>query len=156
MGPDVVFRARVNDEAGRVRIGLTGALKIPMVDVSTGRGTGETDYGLGGSAAAPIGRSSLMTDVVYWTYGDPEGVNFTDSWSYSVGIAQGVGSGRSALMASISGFSSGIDGAPPPVALSVGLLTLVQRRHSVALTASIGLTESSSDLSVGASWRLAR
>jgi hypothetical protein len=36
------------------------------------------------------------------------------------------------------------------------LTAVVQRRHSLALTASFGLTESSSDVSVGASWRLAR
>lgn len=140
----------------RVQIGLAGAVKVPIVDAATGRGSGEADYGLGWTTVTTIQRTSLMADVMYWTYGDPEGADFTDTWSYSVGVARVVGGGRSSLMASIGGFSSGVGVAPPPVALTVGLLTLVQRRQSLALTASVGLTDSSSDVSVGASWRLTR
>lgn len=146
----------VDDRRRRVQVGLAGALKVPIVDAATGRGTGETDYGLGGTAVTTMRRTSLMADVLYWTYGDPEGSDFTDAWSYSVGAARVVGGGRSSVTASLGGFSSGVGGAPPPVALTVGLLTLVQRGQSLALTASVGLTDSSSDVSVGASWRLTR
>lgn len=146
----------VDDRRRRVQIGLAVALKVPIVDVATRRGTGETDYGLGGTVVTTMRRTSLMADVLYWTYGDPEASDFTDAWSYSVGAARVVGGGRSSVMASLGGFSSGVGGASPPVALTVGLLTLLQRGQSLALTASVGLTDSSSDVSVGASWRLTR
>jgi hypothetical protein len=147
----------VVDEAGpALQVGVAGAVKLPIVDPSTGRGTGEADYGVGGSVFRIINRTSLMADLLFWKYGDPEGVDYVDTVSYSVGVGQIIGNGRWSTLVSVAGFSAGIEGAPPPLALNVALMTLVGRQQSLAVSASIGLTESSTDFSVGTSWRIGR
>jgi hypothetical protein len=144
------------DRARGYQFTVAGAAKLPMVDAETGRGTGEADYAFGGSAFAAIGRTSLMADVLFWKYGDPEGVDFEDTLSYSLGVARTIGTGRWSLFSSIGGFSSGFAGSPPPLALNVGLLTLVGGHQSLAITASVGLNDSSGDFSIGTSWRIGR
>ena len=148
---------RVWDNRPRaIQVGLTGAVKLPVVDATSGRGTGEADYGVGASAFKTMSRTSLMADVLFWKYGDPEGVDFANTSSCSAGVAQVVGGGRFSAMGSISGFSSGVGDLPPPVALNLSVLSLIGRRQSLAVTASIGLNDSTSDFSVGTSWRIAR
>jgi hypothetical protein len=83
-------------------------------------------------------------------------VDYVDTVSYSVGVGQIIGNGRWSTLVSVAGFSAGIEGAPPPLALNVALMTLVGRQQSLAVSASIGLTESSTDFSVGTSWRIGR
>jgi hypothetical protein len=146
----------LHDPARGLQLGLAGAVKIPFVDASTGRGTGERDYGVGASAFSTLRRTSFMADVLFWKYGDPDDVDFTNTWSYSVGVAQILGTGRYSAVGSISGFSSGIGDQPPPVSLNVGVLSLVGRRQSLAVSASVGLNDSTSDFSIGASWRITR
>jgi hypothetical protein len=147
--------ARVVD-SGSTAVGVAGAVKIPMVDASTGRSTGKTDVAVGGTAFTVVERTSLMADVLFWKYGDPEGVDFKDTWSYNVGAAQAVGTGRWSVTGSVSGFSAGIDNASPPVTLNLGILGLVARRQSMAVTASFGLTQSAADFFIATSWRIAR
>jgi len=146
----------LHDPARGLQLGLAGAVKVPFVDATTGRGTGEADYGVGASAFSTLHRTSFMADVLFWKYGDPDDVDFTNTWSYSVGVAQVLGTGRVSAIGSISGFSSGISDQPPPVSLNVGVLSLVGRRQSLAVSASVGLNDSTSDFSIGASWRIAR
>jgi Putative MetA-pathway of phenol degradation len=146
----------VNDRQRVLHVALVGAVKLPVVDVSSGRGTGEVDYAVGATAFRAVYRTSLMADVLFWKYGDPAGIDFTDTWSYSLGVAQVLGSGKWSAVASFGGFSTGVGGLPPPLALNLGVLTLVGRHQSVAVTASFGLNESSSDFSVGTSWRISR
>lgn len=146
----------VNDRARSLQLGVAAGVKLPVVGASTGRGTGETDYAVGANGFKTIRRTSIMADALFWKYGDPSGADLTDTWSYSVGAAQVLGSGRWSVLASIAGFSAGVGDLPPPVALNIGILTLVGRRQSLAVTASIGLNDSSSDVSVGTSWRISR
>ena len=146
----------VNKSERGLQLGVAAAVKMPLIDASTGRGTGEVDYGVGGSAFKIVSRTSLMADLLFWKYGDPEGIDFTDTWSYSVGVAQIIGNGRWSALVSLAGFSSGIDGASPPLALNVALMRLVGHQQSLAVSASIGLNDSSSDFSIGTSWRIGR
>lgn len=146
----------LDDQRHGVQLGVAAAIKMSLVDASTGRGTGETDYALGATAFKSVRRTALMADVLFWKYGDPDGVDLTDTWSYSLGVAQAFGSGRWSTVGSVSGFSSGLGEGPPPVALNLGVLMLMGRRQSLALTTSIGLTGSSSDVSIGTSWRITR
>ena len=145
----------VRDQRGSFQLGVAGAVKLPMVEATTGRGTGELDLAVGATAFKVVNRTSLMADVLFWHYGDPADVDFDDTWSYSVGVAQmlGVG-GRWSLMGSLSGFSTGIDGAPPPRSFTVGILALAGRSQSVAVSTSLGLNDSASDFSLGVSWRM--
>jgi len=145
-----------NHRARALQVGAAAAVKLPVVDAATGRGTGEADYAVGASAFTAAGRTSFLADVLYWQYGDPDGVDFANTWSYSFGAARIIGRGRVSALGSISGFSSGIAGEPAPVSLNIGFLSLVGRGQSLAVSASVGLTDSASDFSVGTSWRIAR
>lgn len=146
----------IDNRPQALQVGVAAAVKLAVVDVSTGRGTGEADYAAGATAFKTIRRTSLMADVLYWKYGDPEGFDFADSWSYSVGASQVIGTGRWSAYASVSGFSSAIADMPAPMAINMGVLTLVGRRQSLAVTASLGLNQSSTDFSLGTSWRISR
>lgn len=156
---DPLFRldARVvNDSVRRLQVGVATAVKVPLVDGSSLRGTGKADYAVGATAFKAVRRTSMMADVLFWHYGDPDGFDFSDTWSYSVGVAQVLKQGRWSALASMSGFTAGVNGMPPPLAVNLGVLALASRRQSVAVTASIGLNDSSSDFSLGTSWRIAR
>lgn len=136
------------------QFGLSVAAKPAMVDAPTGRGSGRSDYAIGGTAFSTARRTSLMADVLYWKYGDPPDLDVQNALSFSVGAAQVLGRGRWSALASISGFTAGADDMPAPLSLNVGMLTLVSGRQSLAVSASIGLTEGSSDFAIGTSWRV--
>jgi hypothetical protein len=146
----------VDDWSRALQIAVVGSVKLPVVDPEGGLGTGETDLGFGVSAYKGAGRTSLLIDAVYWKYGDPEGVDFEDALSYSVGVARMVGTGKWSAMASLSGFTSAFEGLSAPVQLNVGLLSLVGRSQSLAISAGFGLTDSAGDFSIGTSWRISR
>jgi hypothetical protein len=146
----------VDDRARGLQIGLAGALKPPLVGAGNGLGTGVADVAAGGSVFKAAGSTSLFADVLFWKYGDPEGVDYQDTWSYSVGVGRLIGRGRWSTLMSLAGFSHGIAGAAAPLQLNIAMLTLVGRRQSVAITAGFGLNDSSGDFSIGTSWRVAR
>lgn len=147
----------VNQPAGALQVGLAGAAKFPAVAAETGRGTGEFDGAVGVSAYKGLGRVSLLLDAMYWAYGDPETVDFENSLSYSFAVARALGSSvRWSTMVSLSGFSGSYDGLSPPVMVNVAMLRLLGRRQSLSVSASIGLTESATDFSIGTSWRVTK
>jgi len=146
----------VEDWSRALQVGVVGSVKLPVVDVESGLGTGEADVGFGVSVFKGAGRNSLLIDALYWKYGDPEGVDFEDALSYSVGVARMVGAGKWSTIVSLGGFTSAIEGQSPPVQLNVGLLGLVGQRQSLAISAGFGLTDSAGDFSIGTSWRISR
>ena len=155
--PLLRFDVRVIDDRSRsLQVGVAASIKPPIVDASSGRGTGEADYAVGFNVFNTINRTSLMADVLFWKYGDPAGVDFANSWSYSVAAAQILGDGRWSAVASVAGFSAGVTEMPAPVALNVSVLRLVTRGQSLGVTASFGLNEGSNDFSVGTTWRISR
>jgi hypothetical protein len=146
----------LDDRAHGLQIGAAGSVKLPVVDVDTGRGTGEADFAGGGTIFKTFAGTSVFGDVLFWKYGDPEGVDFEDMLSYSIGLGQVLGNGRWSTMISLSGFSQGLAGAAAPVQLNVALLTLPARFQSFAITGGFGLNDTSGGLSIGTSWRIAR
>lgn len=146
----------VDDRSRGLQIGLAGSVKPSLVDPSGGLGTGATDVGAGASVFQTVGRTSILADVLFWKYGDPDGVDFRDTLSYSVGVGRLIGRGRWSAMVSLAGFSHAIDGAAPPLQLNVAMLTLVGRRQSLAITGGVGLNDTAGDFSIGTAWRIVR
>lgn len=143
------------DRHATFQIGAAGAVKLPVADLTSGLGTGEMDVGAGATAFKAVNRTSLMADVMYWHYGDPAGIDFVDTWSYSIGVGQVIGQARRwSVMGSLSGFTTGLDEAPPPRSLTMTVLALSGRNQSIGMSASVGLNDSASDFSLGVSWRL--
>jgi hypothetical protein len=155
--PLVRVDARVlNYDDGRLQVRLTGAWKPSLVDSTDGLGSGETDVAAGASVFAAVGRTTLFADAMYWKFGDPVGVDFTDAVSYSVGAGRMLGGGRWSTLLSLSGFSNGIGDATPPLQLGVAVLAVTGRRQSAAISAGVNLTDHAGDLTVGISWRIVR
>jgi hypothetical protein len=140
----------------RIQVTVAGSAKLGMVSADSGLGTGASDYAGGGSFLTVAGGTTLLVDALFWKYGDPEGIDFKDSVSYSVGVGRALGHSRWSALVSLAGFSASIEGLPPPLQLNVGVLTLTGRGQSVAISAGVGLNAGSSDFSVGASWRIQR
>jgi hypothetical protein len=146
----------LNRNTGRLQFRVGGAWKPSLVGSDSGLGTGETDVAVGGSLFSAIGRTTLFADAMYWKYGDPEGVDFEDSVSYSVGAGRVLGTGRWSTLVSLSGFSEGIGDDPPPLQLGVAVLARTGTRHSAAFSAGVNLTANAGDLTIGISWRIVR
>jgi hypothetical protein len=154
--PLVRVDVRVVDDRPRgFQLAVAGSIKPAIVDAAGGLGTGVADYAAGLSAFKTIGRTALFADALYWKYGDPEGVDFENSWSYSLGVGRPIGAGRWSTLVSVAGFSP-IAGTPAPLLLNIGLLALTAPHQSLAITAGVGLTRSASDFSIGTSWRIQR
>lgn len=156
---DPLLRADVtvlDDRSLGLQLTVAGSVKLPLASPDDGLGTGETDVGVGGSLFSAQGKTSLFADVMFWKYGDPEGVNFEDSLSYSVGFGRVIGTGRWSAMTALAGFSRGIDGQAGPLQLNLTMLALAGRRQSVAITAGAGLNQASRGFTVGTSWRITR
>lgn len=152
--PLVRLDLRLLENPGRnVRLGISVSLKPALVDGSSGLGTGASDFGFGASVFKGQGRTSLFADLMFWKYGDPEGVDFQDTLAYSVGVGRVIGGGRWSSMVSLSGLSNGVAGTAAPLQLNVAALALAGRRQSIAFTAGIGLNDSASDFSAGTTWR---
>lgn len=145
----------VDDRRRNLQIGLVGSVKPALADAADGLGTGVADYAAGLSVFQAVGGAVLVGDALYWKYGDPEGVDFENALSYSLGLGKSVGAGRWSTMVSLAGFSP-VAGAPAPLLLTVGMMTLTGRSQSLAITAGFGLTSTASDFSVGTSWRIQR
>jgi len=143
----------VDDQRQNLQVGLAVSVKPAMVDPADGLGTGVADYAAGVSAFKAMGPTMVLADALYWKYGDPEGVDFEDSLSYSIGIGRTLGTGRWSTIASLAGFSP-VGDASPPLLLTIGVMTLSGRSQSFAITAGFGLTSSATDFSIGTSWRI--
>ena len=154
---DPLIRADVrviDDRARGLSVSIAGSVKPPLVDPEKGLGTGETDYAFGVSLYKASGRTALLADALYWVFGDPDGFEYLDGLSYSTGVARTLSAnGRWSTLVTLSGFTAGYGGLSAPVQLNAGVLTLVGRRHSLAVSAGFGLTESAADFSIGTSWR---
>ena len=146
----------IDSHARGLQAGVATSVKLPVVDAASGRGTGETDAALGAAVFKSISRTSIMADVLFWKYGDPDGVDFTDAWSYSLSAARMLGDGRWSAIVSIAGFTAGVNDMPAPVALNVGAMRLVGGGQSLGVAASVGLNDGASDFSIGMTWRIAR
>ena len=152
--PLVRVDVRVVDDLRRnLQVAVAGAIKPAIVDAADGFGTGVADYAVGGSAFKGMGATMVLADVLFWKYGDPEGVDFENALSYSVGIGRTLGTGRWSTMASLSGFSP-VGDTPAPLVLTVGVMTLTGRGQSLAITAGFGLTSTATDFSIGTNWRI--
>jgi hypothetical protein len=151
--PLIRLDVRVLDDRRRgLQVGVAGSVKPPLVDAEDGLGTGVADYAAGVSALKSVGGTIVLGDALYWKYGDPEGVDFENSLSYSVGVGRAMGGGRWSSLVSFAGFSPVAD-APAPLLITVGVMTLTGRSQSLAITAGFGLTSTASDFSIGTSWR---
>lgn len=137
-----------------VTLSLRGDLKVPVADVDQGFGTGQADFGAGGSLSRQIGDAYVFTDLEYWAFGDMPDLELKNALSYAAGV--GHLSGSVGVNAMFSGYTRIIEGTDPPMTISGGLSVFPGEtgRTGISVTAAAGLTESSPDLSLSAGWSL--
>jgi len=128
--------------------------KAPLRDVDSGVGTGQWDFGAGGTAFAAVGGTFVFADVAYWWYGDMPELELVDGLTYGLGVSRAFHEGRASVMASFLGAAATIETmkSPASVGLGVGYIPSPGRSFSAGL--AVGLSESSPDLSVYAGWSL--
>ena len=141
-------------KTGSSTIRLNTALKIPMADPTDGYGTGEWDYGAGVSFSQRLGSFFFIADMMKWWFGDLPDLKLQDPWAYSAGLGLSFAETKWLINTSYSAYTEIIDGFEPPQTLTLGMGHLLSNRASLNGNVSFGLTESSSDFSVGLGWSI--
>jgi hypothetical protein len=133
-------------------VSLKGAAKAPLRSLESGVGTGEWDFGAGGSLVVGRGRALAIGDVSYWSFGDLPELELKGSVLYSVGVSRSILDSQGSLMLSLAGASRVIDTVDAPLSAGLGFLYMPREGRAVSLGASVGLSESSPDFSTWAGW----
>jgi hypothetical protein len=137
---------------GRNAIGVSLSVKIPVVEAGA-FGTGEWDVGAGVSLSHLVGGATMVgLDATWWHMGDPPDLPLRDTVMGTASVGRSLG--RTWLVsASLSGGRSTLAGYADPWWAAV----VVSRSFSggiIGATASVGLTDSAADVTVGLVWRV--
>lgn len=138
-------------EGARTRVGLGATAKVPATD-TTQFGTGEWDVGGAVSVSHDVGSWTLLgIDVSYWHLGDLRELELRDPVAVTVSVsflrdrAWGLSGWASGWRSVVEGFDDGY---------SVGAgLTRLGSRGALGVHASVGLTETAPDFTLGIDWR---
>lgn len=145
----------LRDAVSGPSIRLHAAAKVPLRDPDSGFSTGEWDVGGGISLARSAGNNSVFADVAYWRFGDLPGLELKDAVAYSAAYGRTLSTGRWSVMASVSGWSTMLEGADPPVEVGLGVTRLLGASgRGISLFTSVGLTETAPDFSIALGWRV--
>lgn len=140
---------------GRLRSATVRAsAKAPLRTLESGVGTGEWDFGAGGSLVMGLGRTLVLLDGGYWWFGDLPDLQLKGSILYSVGVSRSVLAGRGSVLLSLNGATSVMATVDPPLSTGATFLYSLQEGRTVTLGASVGLSEASPDVSVYLGWGL--
>lgn len=153
---DPTFRVGVDlvpPGRGDLTVTVWGQVKAPLADPTTGFGTGEWDGGGSLSVGGRLGSTLLFGEVGYWILGDMPDLPLQNPVSYSVGVGHRIGDGPVSLLASVSGYSRILADTDPPLDVGGAIGYRLGEGRSLGLGLTIGLSESSPDLSVSAGWR---
>ncbi|NNM34196.1 MAG: hypothetical protein HKO53_14065 [Gemmatimonadetes bacterium] len=129
---------------------LEGRVKAPITDLGEGSGSGGWDFGAGGSLTLGHGTVLAFADATYWWIEDLPDLELLDRLSYGLGVAVPLTDTGSSVLFGVSGASKTIPSADVPLSLDGAAGFGVGERGFVTLGLSIGLTESSPDLSLQA------
>lgn len=135
---------------GATGLRLGAAVKVPVADTAT-FGTGEWDLGVSVGLSRRAGERWLLgLDLAYWRLGDMPDLELRDPvyGTASVGYL-GRGGWGATLLA--SGGTAVLEGFDPPLSLGAGL-TRISGAQAWSLLGTVGLTETSPDLTLGALW----
>ena len=152
LGDPLVSMSITLTGASPASLTLGAGVKLPLTD-TTSFGTGEWDYGGTASLSYRLGyTSSLGINLGYWHLGDLPNLALNDPLMGSVSFAYLAPSGWGGLL-SVSGSTSAIPEFAAP-AYAGATITRVTGRGTLGLHASVGLTESAPDFTLGVSWRV--
>lgn len=138
---------------GKSVVMVNGQLKIPVTNPSKGFGTGAWDSALGVSVSQSIGTAWMFFgDVSHWWMGDMDDLKLNNTWAFGIGLGKMLSGGKWLINSNFNAFTSILDDYDPPVSLSVGSGYRANSNTLLNMTMSLGLSESSPDVSVGVGW----
>lgn len=144
-----------SSRSGQTNISSNWGVKFPLADENSGFGTGSWDYGGGLSWGQRFRQHYLlMVSGMYWHLGDMEDLDLKNLLSYSVSMGRIFHGGKLMTTASFMGSTEIIDDVKPPVSIGLGLNYKVTAATNLNTNVLVGLTESSSDFSIGAGWNV--
>lgn len=139
---------------GDTNIQLNTSLKVPVADPNTGFGTGEWDIGLGASASHRLEDFFFFADLTKWWFGDLPDLELKDPISYTFGVSHWIGGGKWFINSTLTGYTEIINDYDPPLDFGAGLGFIASERATLNSTISMGMSESSADVSVGVGWSI--
>lgn len=139
---------------GEWTVWLGGEVKPALADPDQGFGTGAWDGGVNLSVARRLGSAYLFADMGYLVLGDMEEVELQDPVTYSAGVGTTLPGGTVGLVASVFGSTRILEDTDPPLQVGAGLDFQIAPGRSVSTNLSLGLSESSPDVSLSAGWML--
>jgi len=139
-------------DRGGIRVTASVLAKAPVADTAT-FGTGEWDAGAGLAVSRRIGSSLVVgLDATYWHLGEMPTLAFRDPVSGTASMTyHGPGGWGGGL--SVSASTTALDGYDGPAWIGAHLLQ-GSDGGGWGLSAAVGLTETTPDVSVGLTWRV--
>jgi len=150
---------RVDLMPGRRRLGGVGveasaAVKVPVRSVDSGLGTGHADVAFGATFSGAWNRNTWMIDASYWILGDSPDLPLRNTPALYAGYGRVLDNAyRWSLIVAASTSPSAVAGFPSTGQVNLTVLRLLSSRGGIGATVGLGLTESTPDVSIGASWR---
>ncbi len=150
---------RVDLEALGIRahfpvIQIFGQTKIPLADPADGLGTGEWDFTTGLSLSKSLGKNFVLVEAAYWMLGDSPDAELENPFSLNASLGRSFGGGKAMVSAIFSACTGIVPGMEPPRQIGAGFNYLTRSGRGIGGTAMIGLTESTSDVSVSLGWTI--
>lgn len=131
-------------------LALAGKLKLPTADKNKGLGTGELDEGVGLEFAKEVTPAlTLLSDAYYTIIGDPAGVNFNNELAVDAGLYCPLRKNL-ALTVLYETRSAIVDGNADPRSFSCTLSYSLRDGFQLAVGLTLGLSDGSPDLAMGA------
>jgi hypothetical protein len=135
------------DQRG-ARMDLTGKIKFGTADRDDNLGTGEDDYAVQLDLERTFGANTLFGSFGYWFFGEPPGVNYSDSFYGSVGADHRFSDTTSAGL-SFYLQEAAVSGTDDPVDLTLFLSSQADPRTKVTGYVLKGLSDGSPDWGAG-------
>lgn len=133
---------------------INTSVKFPFADPKKGFGTGAWDMGFGSSISRRLGSWFLSANVMYWYFGDMADLEIKNSLNYGAGIGKSFPGGDWMILGSFNGMTEVVDGIDPPMSAGLGVGYQVGERTRLTINTYFGLSESSSDIMIGAGWQI--
>lgn len=133
---------------------INASIKFPFADPEKGFGTGAWDIGIGGSVSHRFNTWYMTGNVAYWHFGDMSDLELNNSLSYGMGLGRTFSGGDWMVLGALNGMTTIIDDINPPLVAGMSISYRINSRTNLNTGISVGLSESSSDIMVGAGWQI--
>lgn len=139
----------ISTDSGLTTLLINTAVKIPIAHTGNGFGTGAWDAGAGIMLSGRVSTLFLSGSVMYWSIGDMPGLQLKNTLSYSAGAGFASPNSRLSLLVSYSGMTAVISDIDSPQTAGIGIGYRLSAKTNLSLNASIGLSESVADYTIG-------